>query len=119
LDKDTVTKTDKPTFKWQRLRLPALFFVLAGLYVLARQSGLLDDVDPQRVRAIVEQWGLYGVILYVVLFSVGLFLYVPGTLFIIAAGLAYGKLWGVPIALLGVSDKRFVSHDSIDRRHAL
>ena len=116
---DIVTKTDMPAFKWQRLRLPALVVVLAGLYVLARQSGLLDDVDPHRIRAIVEQWGLYGVILYVVLFSVGLFLYVPGTLFIIAAGLAYGKLWGVPIALLGVSDKRFVSHGSIDRRHAL
>ena len=92
-----------PAFKWQRLRLPALVVVLAGLYVLARQSGLLEDVDPHRIRAIVEQWGLYGVILYVVLFSVGLFLYVPGTLFIIAAGLAYGKLWGVPIALLGVN----------------
>ena len=100
---DIVTKTDMPAFKWQRLRLPALVVVLAGLYVLARQSGLLDDVDPRRIRAIVEQWGLYSVILYVVLFSIGLFLYVPGTLFIIAAGLAYGKLWGVPIALLGVN----------------
>ena len=43
-DTDTVTKTDMPAFKWQRLRLPALVVVLA-----------------------------------------------------------YGKLWGVPIALLGVN----------------
>ena len=106
---DVVTKTDMPAFKWQRLRLPALVVVLAGLYVLARQSGLLEDVDPHRIRAIVEQWGLYGVILYVVLFSVGLFLYVPGTLFIIAAGLAYGELWGVPIALDQMHDGLAIS----------
>ena len=62
-------KRDMPAFKWTRLRLPALVVVLAGLYVLARQSGLLDDVDPHRVRAVIEQWGLYGVILYVVLLT--------------------------------------------------
>ena len=80
-----------------------LLVILAGLYVLARQSGILEDANPYRVRAIVEQWGLYGVILYVVLFSIGLFLYIPGTMFIIAAGLVYGKLWGIPIALLGAN----------------
>lgn len=51
----------------------------------------------------VEQWGVYGVILYTALFSIGLFLYVPGTAFIIAAGLVYGKLWGIPVALLGAN----------------
>ena len=96
-------EADSPGFQWRHLRILALIVVLAGLYILARQSGLLDDADPYRIRAIVGQWGAWGVILYVALFSVGLFLYVPGTVFIIAAGLAYGKLWGIPIALLGAN----------------
>ena len=77
--------------------------MLIGLYVLARRSGLLEDADPNRIREIVLQWGVYGIVLYVALFSLGLFLYVPGTLFVIAAGLAYGKLWGIPVALLGAN----------------
>ena len=74
-----------------------------GLYVLARQSGVLEDADPYRIRAIVQQWGLYGILLYVVLFSVGLLLYIPGTLFIIAAGLAHGNVWGIAVAMLGAN----------------
>ena len=96
-------KVGLPDFRWQQLRIAALVLVLAGLYLLARHSGVLEDVDPGRIREIVLQWGLYGVLLYIALFTVGLFLYVPGTLFIIAAGLAYGKLWGIPVALLGAN----------------
>ena len=90
-------------FRWQRARIPILVIVLVGLYVLARQSGVLEDADPYRIRAIVQQWGLYGILLYVVLFSVGLLLYIPGTLFIIAAGLAYGNVWGIAVAMLGAN----------------
>lgn len=80
-----------------------MLVLLAGLYLLARYSGLLEEADPHRIRAMVEQWGVYGVLLYTALFSIGLFLYVPGTAFIIAAGLVYGKLWGIPVALLGAN----------------
>lgn len=96
-------KADQNSFRWQRARIPVLVIVLVGLYFLARQSGTLEDADPHRIRAVVEQWGLYGIVLYILLFSVGLFLYIPGTLFIIAAGLAYGNLWGVVIAMLGAN----------------
>ncbi len=89
--------------RWQRLRIALLIVILAGLYLLARQSGLLEDADPLRLRALVMHWGLYGVLVYTALFSIALFLYVPGTAFIITAGLVYGKLWGIPVALLGAN----------------
>jgi uncharacterized membrane protein YdjX (TVP38/TMEM64 family) len=90
-------------FRWQRARIPILVIVLGGLYIFAQQSGILEDADPHKIRSIVQQWGLYGILLYVVLFSVGLLLYIPGTLFIIAAGLAYGNVWGIAVALLGAN----------------
>lgn len=80
-----------------------LVLVLVGLYLLAKQGGVLEDIDPQQIRATVEAWGLWGIALYVVLFSLGLFLYIPGTLFIIAAGLAYGHVGGVAVAMLGAN----------------
>lgn len=51
----------------------------------------------------VQQWGAYGVLLYIVLFCVGLLLYVPGTLFIMASGLVYGQWWGTLIAFIGAN----------------
>lgn len=88
---------------WRRLRIPLLLLVLGCLYLAAQQSGILQDADPRALRLKVEQWGVYGVLLYLLLFSVGLLLYLPGTLFIVTAGLAYGTTWGIPIALLGAN----------------
>lgn len=83
--------------------LPLLVIVLAGIYLSAKQSGILENTNPQHIRAAVEAWGLWGIALYVALFSVGLFLYVPGTVFILAAGLAYGQAGGVAVAVLGAN----------------
>jgi uncharacterized membrane protein YdjX (TVP38/TMEM64 family) len=74
-----------------------------GLYLSAKQIGILENTDPQSIRAAVEAWGLWGIALYVAFFSLGLFLYVPGTVFIIAAGLAYGQAGGVVVAMLGAN----------------
>ncbi|MGI9284944.1 MAG: TVP38/TMEM64 family protein [Pseudomonadales bacterium] len=92
-----------PRFYSSRFRLPLLVFVLLGLYVFARQSGILENANPYEIRAMVQQWGAYGVLLYVMLFCVGLLLYVPGTLFIIASGLVYGQWWGTLIAFIGAN----------------
>ena len=83
--------------------LPLLVILLVGLYLSEKQSGILEDTDPQSVRAAVEAWGLWGIAIYVAFFTLGLFLYVPGTVFIIAAGLAYGQAGGVAVAMLGAN----------------
>ena len=59
---------------WQRLRVPILLLGFAGLYLIARYSGYLDELDPQQLRQTVEQWGVYGILVYVLLFSLGLLL---------------------------------------------
>lgn len=94
---------DSTQYNWQRLRLPLVIIALILLYLWARQSGILEDADPYRLRALVELWGIWGVSLYLALFCIGLFLYVPGLLFVVAAGLAYGRIGGIPIALLGAN----------------
>lgn len=78
-----------------------LFLVLIGLYVYSRESGLLEQANPEQLRAVVQQWGAYGMVLFVVLFAIGQLLYVPGILFVVAAGLIYGGVAGFTIALIG------------------
>ena len=94
---------DSLRFSLRRFRLPILVFVLLGLYVFARQSGILENANPFEIRAMVQQWGAYGVLLYLMMFCVGLLLYVPGTLFIMASGLVYGQWWGTLIAFIGAN----------------
>lgn len=84
-----------------KLRLPLLFALLIGLYWYAKQNGILEQANPEEIRTVVQQWGAYGVLLYIILFSVGQLLYVPGMFFIIAAGLIYGGTLGFAVAFIG------------------
>ena len=66
-------------------------------------SPLRDHMNLRDVRLVVDAtkalW--YGPILFVIAFALGSILFVPATLFIIAAGLVWGWKLGVLYALLG------------------
>lgn len=87
----------------QQFRLLFLFLVLAISYVLVDASGLLEDASPIGVRNVIQEWGVAGVVLYMGLFALGQLLYVPGMVFVVAAGLAYGPWWGFAIAMVGAA----------------
>lgn len=84
-----------------KLRLPLLFALLIGLYWYAKQNGILEQANPEEIRTVVQQWGAYGVLLYIILFSVGQLLYVPGMIFVVAAGVLYGGTLGFAAAFVG------------------
>lgn len=87
------------TKKW--LRLGGLIAVLAALAIAAVASGVTDGLTVESFRAWFESAGVWGGALYVAAFSVGLLMQLPGTLFIASSGLAYGKVLGPVVALLG------------------
>ncbi len=95
--------TEAPISRWQQWRMPLLIALILGIYVYARQSGLFADTHPEQIRNAVQQWGVYGVIFYVLIFCAGQLMHVPGIIFVITAGLIYGQIWGVAIALLGAA----------------
>ena len=82
-------------------RVLALVCVLALAYVAIDATGLLDDVDPGSIRTTVQAWGAWGVLLYLGLFTLGQVLHVPGIIFVVAAGLAYGPWYGWLIGMVG------------------
>ena len=57
--------------------------------------------DPQSVKREVVQWGIWGPIIYMVLYAVGPSFLVPGAVMTIAAGLAFGTGWGSVYSLIG------------------
>ena len=57
--------------------------------------------DPQSVKREVVQFGIWGPIIYMVLYAVGPSFLVPGAVMTIAAGLAFGTGWGSVYSLIG------------------
>lgn len=82
-------------------RLGALAAALVALFAVGRLAGWTDDLSTARVRAAIESAGAWGPILFVLAFSVGELLHVPGMVFVAAAVVAYGRLGGGALALAG------------------
>lgn len=104
--------TNKPA-RNRLLRLSILLVALVVLFYLVRQSAWFNGIDPDTVRATVQQWGELGIVIYTLAFTAGILLYVPGTIFIVVAGLLYGPFWGSAIAFIVANFAVFISFNLI------
>jgi len=87
---------------WQPYRLLLLLLILVGIWLTAWATGgnrLLSD--PERIRALLEAAGVWSVPVFVVAFSVGQLLRIPGPIFVGIAILAYGRAIGTLASVLG------------------
>lgn len=75
------------------------FLLLAGLG--GRALGLDQTLGLEELRAEVGRLGSLGMLVYVVAFTVGLLLYIPGTFFVGSAILIYGRPIGFGVAFAG------------------
>jgi uncharacterized membrane protein YdjX (TVP38/TMEM64 family) len=91
--------TDRPKPKWARIAL--LVLLIGGIYVVGRTTGFLDDINIEKIRLVVNEAGPFGFLVYVGLFALGVFINVPGFVFVATAILVYGKILGGFAALIG------------------
>lgn len=94
-----------------QITLVVLFLLL--LFFFVRQSEYLNNVNPGAVRELVHEWGELGILIYALVFTAGLLLYVPGTIFIVVAGLLYGPVWGSLIAFVVANVAVFISFNLV------
>ena len=78
--------------RYQRLLGVALF--LAILLILFQESGLRDHFSLSFMRELILRHRAGGLVLFVVLFALGNLIQIPGWIFLAAAVLALGRLWG-------------------------
>ena len=57
--------------------------------------------NPRLIKVEVLSWGIWGPIVYILLYAVGPSFLVPGAVMTIAGGLAFGTLWGAVYSVLG------------------
>lgn len=87
----------KPTWP----RLVGLAVLTVALLAIGHFTGLTEHLSRDNLRALMESLGVWGVLLFVVLFAVGEFMHVPGIVFVLAALLAYGRVAGAIAAYAG------------------
>merc|ERR1740124_1100134 len=75
-------------------RLLLVFALLIIALVVAKLSGLTDRIDKEAIREAMEKCGPYGVLAFVAVFALGELMHIPGMVFVAAAVIAYGRLWG-------------------------
>ncbi|HKV56113.1 MAG TPA: TVP38/TMEM64 family protein [Candidatus Binataceae bacterium] len=82
------------------LRIVVLLLLVGGsAYIVIAHREWIDD--PRLLKAQVVSWGIWGPIIYMLLYAVGPSFLVPGAAMTIAAGLAFGVTWGSVWSLIG------------------
>src|SRR5690606_23048875 len=85
--------------KWWRVL--ALVVLIVGSVILAKVTGVTDELTPERIRGFMEGAGALGFLLFLGIFAVGELVHVPGVFFVAAAILAYGRGLGGVAAYAG------------------
>lgn len=75
-------------------RLLAVGLLLALIWAAAEFSGLKEHLNAQVLRDAFNHNRLTGVLIFTVMFAVGNLAHIPGTIFLVAAVVALGPVWG-------------------------
>ena len=84
-----------------RARLIILLGFVVALYVVAKNSDFVMLSDTRAIQEAVHNAGAFGVLLYFAAFSLGQLLHMPGLVFVAAASVAFGQIWGFVIGMSG------------------
>ena len=85
------------------LLIGSLFGVLGVGWWMAAPSGVMADLyDPNRIRSLIDDAGLYGPFLVIAIMAIAIvFSPLPSAPIALAAGAAYGHTWGTIYILIG------------------
>lgn len=98
----TAPHTTKSHGTRSRLRAAVVLLAVIALAVLVVQSGMLGTIgNEEELQATVDDAGVWGPLLYLVLMVVLVPLNVPGILFVVPATTLFGTAGGVALSLTG------------------
>ena len=82
-------------------RLILIVVCIAALIAAGRLTGAHQYLTPEHVRGIVQDAGIWGYILFIVIFSLGELLHVFGLIFVAAGVYAFGRTTGLVLGIIG------------------
>ena len=82
------------------IRLGILFAIVIALVIVGATTGVRDRFTIENLRAQAVASGPWGILIFCAAFCVGELLYIPGTVFLVAAVLAWGRVAGAGIGFV-------------------
>ena len=95
---DALVAAPSSRMKW--LRLGLIGVIVASILFAAWQTGLLAWMTKDNLRAVLADNGWTGLGVFILACCVGLFVHVPGIVFVSAAALGYGPWIGALVAFV-------------------
>jgi uncharacterized membrane protein YdjX (TVP38/TMEM64 family) len=80
-----------------------LLFVIGGLILVLRYFQLEQYLEKERLRQFVASYGLWGPIVYLLIWTIGPALFIPATPILVIGGMVFGPLWGEIYVLFGAT----------------
>lgn len=87
--------------KSNKTRAALFLLILIGVIAAVRAGGLTEYLDQQRLQEAIRRWGMWGPLIYILIFAVAPALFLPGLPITVAGGLAFGPVWGTAYASVG------------------
>ncbi len=76
-----------------------IVLVILALY----QTGILNDINPDSIRANIEAAGSLGPLLFILVYCVATVLFIPGTPFTLLGGVLFGVVFGSLYVIIGAT----------------
>lgn len=91
---EPATSTPAASILRRYQRVLAVLLFLGTLFAVFEISGVRDHFNLQFIRELILHHQVGGLVLFVVLFSLGNLIQIPGWIFLAAAVLTLGRTWG-------------------------
>jgi len=85
------------------VKFALLIIIIAALIVLAKYTGLGKLLNVEYVRGVVDNAGIYGPLIFILVYFAVTVTFLPGTPFTIASGVLFGTLSGGLYTVIGAT----------------
>lgn len=92
-----------PPGKASHTRLLIFILLVAGLFIAVRVFNLQDYFQEDRLRGSIAAWGIWGPLIYLLVWTFAPSLFVPGLPITLAGGILFGPVWGVVYTAFGAA----------------
>ncbi len=104
---DSVPKTSSHQAYF--IRPLILFLLIGGMIVVIRTFHLEQYLENARLRNLIADCGVWAPIVYLLVWMVAPFLFVPVTPILLMGGILFGPFWGEIYVLLGATTSAIVA----------
>ena len=85
------------------LKFIVLIAFIVSAFLLARWYGLAEYLDQDRLRLWIDEFGVWGPLVYMLIYAVAPSFMMPGLPLTVTGGILFGPLWGTIYVLIGAT----------------